>query len=120
MNTHNLPATEEYPLDLSPDSLQSRVLAFIRANDGATEDDLMRAFYPSPQFPAPTERTPETIEAWRTAQYDWQSRAYYRAGIVEYKDCYSSLLACATIALRKAGLIRTENNGFNCYSYFAR
>ncbi len=100
------------------DTLMSRVLAAIRATDGIGEGELMQKLFPRPAFPAVGERTPEAIEAWRKADYDYSSRAYYRQGVVEYRDCYSALISSCTIALQKAGLIRTDNNGFNCYTYF--
>ena len=108
----------EYALDLSPGSLQAQCLAIIRAERWIEESTLLGRIFPGPKFPEV--RTPEAVEAWRKADEDWKAKAFYKAGVVEYRDCMSSRISCATIALRRAGLIHTTNNGFNCYTYHAR
>ena len=102
------------------DTLKARALAAIRSARDMGEGELLQAIFPRPAYPKGADLHSEETAEWRKQVSDYNDRAYCRTGVVEYRDCYSALLAQATIALADAGLIRTTNNGYNCYTYHAR
>ncbi|MGV1047646.1 MAG: hypothetical protein ACOYD4_03855 [Solirubrobacterales bacterium] len=100
--------------EMTQGELEARLLDLVRNSQGIGEEGALEALFPSPKFP--DKPLPALVEAWQEKREAWIQKAYGPNG--EHAETYAGRVSAAAIALRKRGLLRSVNNGFNSYTYF--